>query len=211
MKTAKSIIVVLFVLLTAQIASAYYCPSTGRWLSRDPIGEPGFENLRAAGAFPKIGRVTSPIPLTSSRWINRDPIVETKEPNRYVFVQNSPVQKIDVRGLGIANYTQYGNYCGAGYCGGKVLKKCDVCDFSVPAKNPMDSCCKDHDKCYDDAKGDAAKLHTCDQNLCSCLKNNVDPSDFVDNPPYTQPPEESQTMYNQLLFFACGMRNGGPF
>src|ERR1035437_9273324 len=43
MKTTKSIIVTLFVLLTAQIASAYYCPSTGRWLSRDPVGEPGFE------------------------------------------------------------------------------------------------------------------------------------------------------------------------
>jgi RHS repeat-associated protein len=140
----------------------------------DPIGEPGFENLRATGAMPKIGRVTNPISLTLSRWINRDPIVEAKEPNRFVFVNNSPIQKIDVHGLGIANYPQYGNYCGAGYCGGKVLKRCDVCDFNVPAKNPMDSCCKDHDKCYDDAKGDKTKLHACDQNLCECLKNNVD-------------------------------------
>ena len=36
MKTTKSFLVVLFVLAAAQIASAYYCPSTGRWLSRDP-------------------------------------------------------------------------------------------------------------------------------------------------------------------------------
>jgi hypothetical protein len=203
MKITKSIIVVLFVLLTAQIASAYYCPSTGRWLSRDPLGEPGFENLRAAGAVPRIGQVTSPISITSSRWINRDPIVEAKEPNRYVFVKNSPIQKIDIHGLGIANYPQYGNYCGGGYCGGKVLKKCDVCDFSVPPKDAMDSCCKNHDKCYDDAKGDTAKLHTCDQNLCGCLKDNVDPSDFSN--------QGAETMYNQLVFFACGMKNGGSF
>jgi hypothetical protein len=63
MKTAKSIIVVLFVLLTAQIASAYYCPSTGRWLSRDPIGEPGFQ------AVAQPGISTS---LPPSRWVNRD-------------------------------------------------------------------------------------------------------------------------------------------
>jgi hypothetical protein len=69
MKTAKSIIVVLFVLLTAQIASAYYCPSTGRWLSRDPIGESGFQALQRASVVRSI---------TPSRWINRDSIGETK-------------------------------------------------------------------------------------------------------------------------------------
>ena len=45
MKTAKSIIVVLFVLLTAQVASAYYCPSAGRWINRDVIQENGGVNL----------------------------------------------------------------------------------------------------------------------------------------------------------------------
>jgi|GEM_PF-2838770 len=68
MKTTKSIIVVLFVLLTAQIASAYYCPSTGRWLSRDPIAEPGFQALQSAAQ--------APIAVTSSRWINRDRTVD---------------------------------------------------------------------------------------------------------------------------------------
>ena len=69
MKTEKSIIVVLFVLLTAQIASAYYCPSTGHWLSRDPIGEPGFETLRAAGV---VSSTVNPDQSQSARWINRD-------------------------------------------------------------------------------------------------------------------------------------------
>jgi hypothetical protein len=99
MKTAKSIIVVLFVLLTAQIASAYYCPSTGRWLSRDPIGEPGFENLRAASVTPKVGKVVSSVSLRSSRWINRDSVETQKEPNRYVFVKNNPELNVDLLGL----------------------------------------------------------------------------------------------------------------
>lgn len=74
MKTKKSIVVALFALLTAQIASAYYCPSTGRWLSRDPIGEPGFETLRAASVVsPVVGSVQS----QSTRWINRDPVSES--------------------------------------------------------------------------------------------------------------------------------------
>ena len=73
MKTANSIITVLFVLLAAQIASAYYCPSTGRWLSRDPMGEPGFETLRAARVVPQA-EVASPTSLPAGRWINRDPI-----------------------------------------------------------------------------------------------------------------------------------------
>ena len=104
MNTAKSIIVVLFLLLTAQIASAYYCPSTGRWLSRDPIGEPGFENLRA-----------SSVVSLSARWIKRDPILgllsEAKSkattkilPNQntinlYAFVGNDPVISVDGLGL----------------------------------------------------------------------------------------------------------------
>jgi hypothetical protein len=70
MKTTKSIIVVLFVLLTAQIASAYYCPSTGRWLSRDPIAEPGFQTSQMASVVPKSPQ------LAPSRWLNRDPIGE---------------------------------------------------------------------------------------------------------------------------------------
>jgi hypothetical protein len=78
MKTTKSILVVLFMLAAAQIASAYYCPSTGRWLSRDPMGEPGFENLRAAG-------IMSPTVMPgsqSARWLNRDPIGGTVLANR---------------------------------------------------------------------------------------------------------------------------------
>ena len=98
MKTTKSIIVVLFVLLTAQFA-AYYCPSAGRWLSRDPMGEPGFENLRAARVVPMPGQIISPSSLPPSRWINRDSIAAKNDPNRYAFVRNEPMSKTDALGL----------------------------------------------------------------------------------------------------------------
>jgi|GEM_PF-3514833 len=110
MKNTKSIIVVLFVLLTAQIASAYYCPSTGRWLSRDPIGEPGFQALQKANMISQTGNLTSP--SEPSRWINRDSVSEAdfaprqwpdtqrdSGQNLYAFVGNDPIQYVDPFGL----------------------------------------------------------------------------------------------------------------
>ncbi len=108
MNTAKSIIVVLFVLLTAQIASAYYCPSTGHWLSRDPIGEPGFQALLVAGQ--------TSIKPSSDRWIIRDATtlrgsvqgLSSKQIKQlkaeslmpaYDFVKHNPTSRFDVLGL----------------------------------------------------------------------------------------------------------------
>jgi hypothetical protein len=131
MKTSKSIITVIFVLLTAQITSAYYCPSTGRWLSRDPVGERGFQALMAAAQ--------APIAAKSSRWITRDPSPEivlkpsgpepifpaSYGPNKtdleakshyndlkmtrseYRFVDNDPIILVDARGEDI--YLAQGN------------------------------------------------------------------------------------------------------
>jgi len=99
MKTTRSILVLLFVLLTAQVASAFYCPSTGRWLSRDPIGETGFEVLRATTARPRVASIGTP---PTARWIYRDANAEIKEPNRYDFVDNDAVNGWDLFGLAIA-------------------------------------------------------------------------------------------------------------
>ena len=55
----------------------YYKASTGSWESRDPVGEPGFEVMRqvqAAGLF-------------------------AGGPNRYLFVQNDPLNRYDINGL----------------------------------------------------------------------------------------------------------------
>ena len=93
MKTAKSIIVVLFVLLTAQIASAYYCPSTGRWLSRDPIGEPGLQMTRI------VRSVMGASQLAPSRWPSRDSIGEKGGVNLYAFVHNMTLNSYELLGL----------------------------------------------------------------------------------------------------------------
>jgi len=101
MKTAKSNIIVLLVLLTAQIASAYYCPSTGRWLSRDPIGEPGFQALQTAPLPSGIGNsVLHP----SGRWVNRDPRAFLRLQERsllppYSFVNGNAITGFDILGL----------------------------------------------------------------------------------------------------------------
>ena len=117
MKTAKSILVVLFVLLTAQIASAYYCPSTGRWLSRDPIGEPGFRAIAKS------------LQLGPSHWVNRDqsdetailksdetklkPLQEALMPS-YLFNQNGAISKRDFLGLATTTYTWSASPCASG-------------------------------------------------------------------------------------------------
>ena len=90
MKTTKSIFVVLLVLATVQMASAYYCPSTGRWLSRDPMGELGFEAIRTASIVMPAKPETTP-----SRWVKRDPNGE----NFYAFVENNSLNLVDFSGL----------------------------------------------------------------------------------------------------------------
>jgi len=96
MKNIKRRIIIgsaLFVALwTAQTTSAWYEPSTGRWLTRDPVGEPGFEVLRRAQAVPQPASTAS----SPGRWIHRN---RPDNENRYVFVRNNPVNGIDPEGL----------------------------------------------------------------------------------------------------------------
>jgi hypothetical protein len=94
MKTSKSIFAIIFALLTAQIASAYYCPSTGKWLNRDPLGEPGSANLRAATVAPRVGQVVSQVSVPPSRWIDR-----SEGKNVYVFTGNDGINHWDNLGL----------------------------------------------------------------------------------------------------------------
>jgi hypothetical protein len=70
----------------------YYKTSTGTWLCKDPLGEPGFEVLHGASVVPRIGQVRS-------RTLVRGFIAEKKGPNLYAFVKNDPESKIDLFGL----------------------------------------------------------------------------------------------------------------
>ncbi len=79
MQRTMNAVILGLVLLATQTAFAYYNPSTGRFLSRDPIGEPGFQVLQAAQGNSQNGPV--PVAQQSSRWINRDSISEGETEN----------------------------------------------------------------------------------------------------------------------------------
>lgn len=80
MKTIR----VLFLVALSWLAlpasvSAFYNPSTGRWLSRDPVNEPG-----------------SQVSVRGRKTFDRD-----EEMNLYVFVANRPVSTVDAFGLAV--------------------------------------------------------------------------------------------------------------
>jgi RHS repeat-associated protein len=83
MKTQPKFLVVLLAIFVVTQAHAmrWYSPSTGRWLTRDPIGEPGFE----------LSRQQQPSPIAGG-------------PNLYAFVANTPLNAIDPLGLVIVGF-----------------------------------------------------------------------------------------------------------
>ena len=104
MNTKNIFLSVLFVfaaLFFTNQASAYYSPSTGRWLSRDPMGEPGFEALRATSVVPRVGQVASTASLPPSRLFVRDAVIYRKQSICYVFVANNAENYFDPFGLDI--------------------------------------------------------------------------------------------------------------
>jgi len=80
------------------VAQAYYKPQTGRWLSRDPVGEPGFQVLQAASGAPRAVPASADTALPAGRWFERDSEV-LSGPSLYGFVFNSPLNVVDVLGL----------------------------------------------------------------------------------------------------------------
>lgn len=62
--------------VVVESASAFYDAGLGRWINRDPIGEPGFEELNLGGV---------------------DPLGDG--PNLYAFVANNPITRVDSFGL----------------------------------------------------------------------------------------------------------------
>ena len=76
LKRWLQIMVMLGLLAVACPVHAFYNPSTGRWLSRDPLGESGFESLRGGRANPLGGGQ-----------------------NLDAFVGNHPIDSFDVDGL----------------------------------------------------------------------------------------------------------------
>jgi hypothetical protein len=107
-------------LLLPQTVHSFYNPSTGRWLSRDPIAEPGFELMANRSQnrtkpqeqvhFQKgLAELLTARPALALRIQDRIRKLDASsntEPfsiagNLYIVVQNDPVSQIDVLGLDI--------------------------------------------------------------------------------------------------------------
>ncbi len=149
--------------VAARSALAYYNPSAGRFLSRDPLGEPGFQALQGAQETSLVGPV--PVAQPPTRWINRDsqgcglaPLTAGQEPTRgdlfedeeqdqpsesnlYAFVGNDAVRNVDSLGLlifeGCSPQTQAtAEAAFTSYCA-KVKSsafKCCVGHFNIPQR-----------------------------------------------------------------------------
>lgn len=76
----KLLILVLLGVLWGREALAFYNPTTGRWLNRDPLHEQAFRR--------------------SLRLPENSPVWKERENSLYGFVRNSPINVFDVLGLG---------------------------------------------------------------------------------------------------------------
>ena len=95
-----------------------------------------------------------------ARWLSADPLgVSLAAQNRFRFVEGRPTIALDPSGLML-----YGNYCGQS-------------SWPLPPKDPVDSCCLIHDRCYGACGvsgpwgviGPNPCARCCDAAFCACL------------------------------------------
>jgi hypothetical protein len=82
-KSATPALLLIAWLLLPQTAHCYYNPSTGRWLSRDPIGDQAFFTAYSKGK-----------PYEERQRIGREPLKPV-----YIFARNQPLSNLDPLGL----------------------------------------------------------------------------------------------------------------
>ena len=78
---------ILATLLAVDSALAYYNPATGRFIGRDPVGEPGAMLIR------QVSRVSAFLP--------RD-LPGSEEAHTYAYAMNEPISRFDALGLRVA-------------------------------------------------------------------------------------------------------------
>jgi hypothetical protein len=195
----------------------FYSPSLGRWLSRDPLGDPAFVMSSRSSALvenhlldlidvdeflssledvrPELAKFLKARLLQSREY-------EKRLTSLYGFVSNDPIGRFDP--VGLLDLGSYGKYCGPGWCGGKKQSEKDCACSKDPLPDPdnaIDACCKTHDTCLG-----GGGSHECDDAMCECLKG-VDP---VNEP---VPPggslDNQIKSYNKMLGLFCGMKIPG--
>jgi hypothetical protein len=106
----------------------YYDSGTGRWPSRDPIGEFLFRTrlIGSSLSYRTIGFL---------------------EYGRYLFIDNSTLSQIDILGL---HPFHTGNWTGPGWSGGQHPSKNNGKMGDAPPVDEQDACSEKHDKCWQD-------------------------------------------------------------
>lgn len=127
MKTKLMLLTWLFMvaLFFGQSAQAFYNPQTGRWLSRDPLGDESFLREQTKG----------------KGWRAQKHLVDHGNLPSYLFVKNSPIDQFDPRGL----KQIWGNWCGSYWTGGKEIESTQYDwenDPSPAVKDGLDACCR---------------------------------------------------------------------
>jgi hypothetical protein len=172
MKTTDTctLLVLLSLFFGAKAAHAYYSPTAGRWLSRDPVEERGFRLAI----------------LDSSRAKTQ---TARQEASLYHFVANSPVSRVDLWGLSCKDPCEWARRHAEGTdvgltvcCGGKkyaclIFSGGAVGTSSPKARSIIDACVMVHEQ-----------VHVDDPNyICpKCLWNRTTFGDWASPAPATQ-------------------------
>jgi hypothetical protein len=127
----------LVAFLAVDSALAYYNPKTGRFVSRDPVAERGFQ---------LVARVSAP---ASSKCLKRDP----EEPQPYLYAKNSPANRYDILGLKSPCAEAKEKGLDEGDWGGVVCKNGQkhYCVWTPKGTHPgVDYCIGQHERDHDD-------------------------------------------------------------
>jgi len=130
------------------------------------------------------------------RYISRKNSYSINSP--YIFSNNNPMNSLDTGlfkiisphiGIYIPPYEPkpesgfHGNWCGPGWSSGRYTDNPEEVDWSVPAIDSIDQCCKEHDWCvqHENNWWDR-RVGECKEDMCRCLRERVKECDINRNP-----------------------------
>jgi hypothetical protein len=140
--TIRTVVLLIPLVVCTPRAQAFYNPSTGRWLNRDPINERGFGATHGElGA--RIARTTQHVAM------------------QYHFTMNEPISRFDFLGLSCKNPCEWARRHGEGEtgitvcCGGKKYACLIFSGGLVGTPNPkarsiIDACTLAHEQVHVD-------------------------------------------------------------